>query len=225
MAQRRTAFVSDLNRIIGHAAKAALHPLGYKRKGRSRLWIKDHGFWLSVVEFQPSGFDRGSYLNVAAHWLWGLTEALSFDWLMQEARTFSRFEDEAQYAVLAAEQANHAATVASGMEAGFASLAQITEELIARAHRDKGGWSAFHAAVASGLNSNAATATTFFDQTLVSFKDWRPDFNEAIRALKEGLDDPREFRRLLESRIQTNRVANRLAPALRPLPATPSQTP
>jgi hypothetical protein len=217
--------MTDHNRIIAHAAKAALHPLGYVRKGSSRLWLQDHGFWVSVVEFQPSGFERGSYLNVAAHWLWGLTDALSFDWLMQDTRTFIRFEDEAQFSASAAEQAGQAATVAGELDSGFASLAQITEKLVVRANGGRNGWAAFHAGVASGLNGDAAAARAFFDRTLDSFKDWRSDFDEAICRLRDGLDEPHEFRRIVESRIHTNRAANRLAPALHPLPATPPQTP
>jgi hypothetical protein len=217
--------MNDHNRIIAHAAKAALHPLGYVRKGRSRLWLKDHGFWLSVVEFQPSGFERGSYLNVAAHWLWGLTDALSFDWLMQDTRTFIRFEAEAQFSASAAEQAGQAAMVAGELDSGFASLAQITEKLVVRANEGRNGWAAFHAGIASGLNGDAAPARAFFDQTLDSFKDWRSDFDEAICTLKEELDEPHEFRRMIESRVRANRAANRLAPALHPLPATSLRTP
>jgi hypothetical protein len=52
------------DRIIADAAKAALGPLGFKRKGRSRTWLADHGWWLTVVEFQPSAWSKGSYLNV-----------------------------------------------------------------------------------------------------------------------------------------------------------------
>jgi len=67
------------DRIIADAAKGALHPIGFRRKGRSRLWLKDHGWWLAVAEFQPSGFQKGSYLNVAAHWLWSRAGHISFD--------------------------------------------------------------------------------------------------------------------------------------------------
>jgi hypothetical protein len=34
-----------------------------------------------VVEFPPSGWAKGSYLNVAAHWLWIEQDYLSFDYL------------------------------------------------------------------------------------------------------------------------------------------------
>ncbi len=65
------AQTNEHGRIIAAVAKSALAPLGFRRKGASRVWLADHGFWLDVVEFQPSGFSKGSYCNVAVHWLWG----------------------------------------------------------------------------------------------------------------------------------------------------------
>lgn len=67
------------DRIIADAAKSALGPCGFRRKGRSRTWIADHGWWATVVEFQPSYCSKGCYLNVAAHWLWSDGDHISFD--------------------------------------------------------------------------------------------------------------------------------------------------
>src|SRR5689334_1392764 len=69
----------DHNAEIAAAAKAVLAPMGFRRKGRSRIWLDDHGWWVGVVEFQPSGWSRGSYLNVAASYLWKPAFAQS-DW-------------------------------------------------------------------------------------------------------------------------------------------------
>jgi hypothetical protein len=51
-------------RLIATAAKAALQPLGFVRRGRSRFWFADQGFWIIFAEFQPSGWSKGSYLNM-----------------------------------------------------------------------------------------------------------------------------------------------------------------
>jgi len=52
------------SKIIADAAKRNLAPIGLTRKGRSRVWLDDRGWYVTVVEFQPSGFSKGSYLNV-----------------------------------------------------------------------------------------------------------------------------------------------------------------
>lgn len=64
------AKVNEHGRIIAGAAKTALEPLGCKRKGQSRIWYSDQRFWVISVEFQPSGWSKGSYLNVGIKWLW-----------------------------------------------------------------------------------------------------------------------------------------------------------
>ena len=54
----------DHNRVIDAEARQALKPLGLYRKGKSRVWYDDHGWWLIQVEFQPSAWSRGCHLNV-----------------------------------------------------------------------------------------------------------------------------------------------------------------
>jgi len=65
------------DRIICDVAKSILAPAGLFQKGRSRIWLEDNGYYLTVVEFQPSGYSRGSFLNVAVCFLWEHTEALN----------------------------------------------------------------------------------------------------------------------------------------------------
>ena len=60
----------DHNKIIRQAAREVLEPLGLFQKGQSRMWIDDNGWFLILVEFQPSGFSKGSYLTVAISYLW-----------------------------------------------------------------------------------------------------------------------------------------------------------
>lgn len=63
-------------KIISAVAKRILVPEGFFRKGSSRVWLEDNGWFLTVVEFQPSSYSKGTYLNVAMNFLWGkpLTE-------------------------------------------------------------------------------------------------------------------------------------------------------
>jgi hypothetical protein len=60
---------TEHNKLIDAAAKNLLKPLGLQRKGTSRVWLDDHGWWLTQVEFQPSAWSKGSYLNVGVCWL------------------------------------------------------------------------------------------------------------------------------------------------------------
>jgi hypothetical protein len=47
--------------VITAEARHVLKPLGLVRRGNSRVWIDDHGWWTIQVEFQPSAWSKGSY--------------------------------------------------------------------------------------------------------------------------------------------------------------------
>src|SRR5213592_4672206 len=66
-------------KLINAAARETLRPLGLLQEGRSRTWLDDQAWWLGIVEFQPSNWTRGSYLNVGVNWLWNVKDWLSFD--------------------------------------------------------------------------------------------------------------------------------------------------
>src|SRR5512138_3827021 len=60
---------ADHSSLISAEARRVLKPLGLMRKGASRVWVDDHGWWSIQVEFQPSAWSKGSYLNVGVNWL------------------------------------------------------------------------------------------------------------------------------------------------------------
>jgi hypothetical protein len=66
-------------KLINAAARETFQPLGLVQKGRSRMWRDDRAWWLGIVEFQPSSWTRGSYLNVGVNWLWNVKDWHSFD--------------------------------------------------------------------------------------------------------------------------------------------------
>jgi len=99
---------SDVNTAIAASAKQVLGPLGLTRKGRSRTWLDDHGWWLGVVEFQPSAWGPGSYLNVGAMFLWRPTDQLAFE-ILDRVADFSPATDQADFQVALETKAEQAA--------------------------------------------------------------------------------------------------------------------
>jgi hypothetical protein len=58
------------NDIIKKVAEEILMPLGMFRKGQSRCWFYDRGWFMIQVEFQPSAYSKGSYINSGITFLW-----------------------------------------------------------------------------------------------------------------------------------------------------------
>ncbi len=54
-----------------------LVPEGLFRIGSSRTWLDDNEYFVVQVEFQPSAYDKGSFLNVGISFLWEASERLN----------------------------------------------------------------------------------------------------------------------------------------------------
>lgn len=65
------------NKIINAAAKEILIPEGLFRVGSSRRWLDDNEYFVVQVEFQPSTYGKGSFLNVGISFLWEASERLN----------------------------------------------------------------------------------------------------------------------------------------------------
>lgn len=208
------------SKIIARAAKEALTRLGFWRRGHSRVWLADHGYWLGVVEFQPSGFGKGSYLNVAAHWLWRPPDYfLSFDYFHpDQTKPFIEFFDAAQFKPLARDLAEQAARDSERLIQQFDSLSStasvLIKEELALPCRPK-GWRAFHAAVAAGLIGNIVTSRRLFQPLIEQAvtHDWQERLQATCAGLSQTLSRPRAFRDAVLMMIEQTRSLNRLPPS------------
>ena len=99
---------SPHTKLIDAAARRHLSPVGCVQQGRSRIWLLDRGWFTTVVEFQPSSYAKGSFLNVGVHFLWTWHNHLSFD-LGYRVEEFHEFENEVQFPAAADQLASRAA--------------------------------------------------------------------------------------------------------------------
>jgi len=138
------------SKLITSAARDVLRPLGLRRRGRSRVWLDDRGWWLGVVEFQPSGFSRGSYLNVGVCWLWGWNGDVSFDVGSRvKGAGFVSYETDEQFAPEARRFAELAAARVEEFRAAFPDLTAAADYLFA--HNNGIANACLHAATVAAL--------------------------------------------------------------------------
>ncbi len=201
------------SKLIADAAKAALSPIGCTRVGRSRTWISDQGFWLVVIEFQPSSWSKGSYLNVGAMWLWKLRKGLGFHHGYRVG-DFVPFMDETQFRPLIEILAAQAAARTMELRDQFSSIEAVSHYLTT-ATTNLTPWSPYHAALAAGLAGDYTTAHRHFEQFALS--DWQDSPWLEAKARAEQLDGllatPSAFRTALIAQIVECRTINNLQPA------------
>ena len=175
------------SRLINVAARTILRPLGCVQKGRSRTWLDDQSWWVGVVEFQPSGWARGSYLNVGACWLWSEKNYLSFD-AGHRVQEFQPFIDDEQFSLVAQKLAERASQEVTVLRERFQSPSHVQAWLTARSPASI--WDHYHLAVAAGLAGA-------IDQSKQSFADVMSDPEDRSWAI-EIRRRSAEFMRCLE---------------------------
>lgn len=172
------------NAQLAKAAKTHLGPIGMKRKGQSRVWFKDNGWWLGVVEFQPSSWSKGSYLNVAAMWLWNAKDYWSFD-EGGRVEKFHEFKDYDQFADAEDVLAARARDETIALCGQFASLAAVAAHLARNTNENP--WHIYHAAMAALAIGDVDQAQKLF-RALVAFKDYAP-FMVDLKAKIQGFSE------------------------------------
>lgn len=195
-------------KLLTAAAREVLKPEGLSQKGRSRTWLDDHGWWLGVVEFQPSSWSKGSYLNAGACFLWSDLEHLTFD-LGYRQSDFVEFESSSQFApqakqlaVLALERIQELRSDLSSVQAASDTLRTADEV----ARRD------FHSGVALGLvgDSDLARETLLRQQASLAgprsnTPDWVTKERDDASRLADLVDDQLGFIAATAQRVEESR--------------------
>ncbi len=197
---------SDLHsEILRAIAREELQPLGLFQKGRSRSWLDDHGWWVAIVEFQPSGFAKGSYLNVGVCWLWHEKDYFSFD-VGGRVQEFAKFINEDQFKAEARKM-----TLAARQEViRFRNLFPTVKGAAAYLKRNglpKNTWHMFDAGIAAGCIGDKSHSLLSFNRVLDT--DAKAEFEihrrDTVQKLIKLLPETEAFRAQIEASIQNAR--------------------
>ena len=201
-------------RALGEAGRTYLADLGFRRgKSSPRLWWLDRGWWLINVEFQPSGWSVGSYLNVGLQHLWDVRDHRTFEWSQRVP-----VEAHGQFVDLVGDEAAAVGVAARHtVEAWLARLPDDHTHLRALVDHGGGGWDGFNAAIAAQLLGDSAHARAVFpvvadnlDRTI----PWQRDLADDCHHLATLTAAPAQFRSLIEDRTRaTRRLLKLEAPA------------
>ena len=194
----------DHNAELRNAARRILRPLGLAQKGRSRTWLDDHGWWLLVVEFQPSGFAGGSYLNVGPMHLWAERDFLAFEndprvtWGRGTEFVDARRDGAPAFESLVERAATRVLEMRTEHGEGLPALRRLAKSTSGRPF-EKDAWGLLNAGVAAGLVGDVALAESRFFRILRAAKSSAPGWQQALATdvatrWKPALSHPDLFR-------------------------------
>lgn len=194
------------SKIIRDAASTFLSPLGLTQKGRSRTWVDDQAWRLCLVEFQPSGFSRGTYLNVGCMWLWREKNNPSFD-EGYRVEDFFPFENAEQFREVATKLAARAAAEVERYRSKFQTVLHVSDHYLNRNPVEF--WPSFNAAVACGISGRPLDARRFFAHMLALSDDrgWVKSAQTEAANLNSIVHDTKLFRQtVLDTVIRTRKM-------------------
>jgi len=196
-------------KLIESGAREVLTPLGLRQQGRSRTWVDDRGWWLITVEFQPSSWAKGSYLNVGATWLWHEKDYISFD-EGYRVDGFSQFVDEAQFSAIASDLVKRAAEEVNRFRVLFPNVHAVARHLAQKS--SKGIWDEFNVGIASALSGDMATARSFLNAVAATndSRDWAKAAAAVAGKYCEELGNAQEFQRAIKDVVRRTRQLLRL---------------
>ena len=199
---------TDPSRLIAAAAKSVLRPLGLQRKGQSRTWLDDRAWWIGIVEFQPSSWSKGSYLNVGVMWLWAELQQLAYNVggrVDGFGHGFEFYSSEKQFRDVADSLAQTAAGEVLRFRHLFAdpaACADYYDQLDEPAPADY-----LNAGIASGLSGRSSEARAWLRRVL-AIDDDRPFVvaeKSRARQLATVVDDPAACKTAIRSSIERTR--------------------
>ena len=214
-------------KLIDARAREVLRPIGIKQKGRSRTWYDDQGWWAGLIEFQPSDWTRGSYLNVGVQWLWDThwDTLAAFMYpdsyevrvpIPGEGQLLKYMSDE-QFATLVEKMVDRAAERAADFRKLFCDVEAAAKVLAACEQVER----KVDAGIALGLVGDREGARQRFDQFLEydaseEAQEYRGDWEDAradrVRELRAQVNHTKRFRALIAEDIRGVRAAAKLDP-------------
>ncbi|GHA48958.1 hypothetical protein GCM10010329_84090 [Streptomyces spiroverticillatus] len=212
------AAISPASRLITAAARERLRPLGLRQQGRSRIWIDDHGWWITVVEFSSPRWSQGSGLTVGAMWLWQDLAHLAFDF-HEQVRTAEDFRNERQFTSAAATLAQEAEQRIEDFRTRFADLNSAATTLIERPSRTGYLWEDFNAGIAAALTGQPGIARHRLAriQREDPIADWITELQQTARTVSELAEDTTALQDWAQARITSCREKLSLPPLPNPL--------
>ena len=146
-------------KIISETVKRFLVPEGFFQKGSSRIWLEDRGYYFILVEFQPSTFAKGAYLNVGVSFLFetnsDLDSTLPYD-IGGRISGFVEYRDDITFQ----KEMERFAALAMKQVRAYRKLDKLdhAQKLLQKAARRKSnatvGWDLYHLAMISFLQGS-----------------------------------------------------------------------
>lgn len=198
------------NKLIAKLATSVFKPNGVIRKGQSRTWLDDNDWYTTIIEFQPSNWSRGSYLNIGVNFNWYAQDYFSFD-IGGRIKPFKEFKDEDGFEKAIREYCELALEVVFDFRKKLNGINDSTKFMEASLS-DEDIWGNYHLGVFYGLIGDKTNSEKHFNNVLNSDNnwDWGIELKKRVSKNTSKLNSITEFKSLIADIVLDSRQQKKL---------------
>ena len=199
------------SKIINRVAKQILKPKGLERKGQSRTWLDDNGWFTTVVEFQPFKDRQGTCINIGVNFHWYLKDYLSFDIGNRES-DFIDFKNEEQFIREVEKLAQYALDKVHFYRQALDEFDRAKQTIKSHEFTSDNLWGNYHKGTICGLTGDQSGLTEYYNKLLTVDHDvsWANELKNRVTELKEISPNIDEFRQRISEIIHETRELKKL---------------
>ncbi len=139
----------DHNKLLKKVVKEQLKPFGIFQKGQSRTFLYDKGWSTIIIEFQPSSYSKGTFLNVGLDFNFYPRNYFAFGYGYRE-NGFEQFDNEKQFTDLTINLCELAIKKVKELDEKFLNIPKALSTLNKEDSNDT--WRLFDKAILNVLN-------------------------------------------------------------------------
>jgi hypothetical protein len=199
----------DHNKLLKKTAKERLTPFGITQKGSSRTFLFDNDWWTIIIEFQPSSFSKGSYLNIGLDFNFYPRDHFAFTYGYRE-NGFEEADNETTFIKIINDYCDLTITKLDDLKVKFKDVWTATNTF--KKHIDKDPWNKFDLAILYSLTGNISDSRKLLNdikkqkceydyefkrqQLVTEILLWFDDDETFLSKIKELINQTRQLKKL-----------------------------
>lgn len=200
----------DHNKLLKTISKGRLKPQGIVQKGNSRTFLYDGGWYVIVIEFQPSSWGKGSFLNIGIDLNFYPREYFTFSYGYRE-KDFSSVESEEQFAELINSYCDYTIQRVQTLKESLKDIRTAVGTIHDRSFKDD-PWDYFDLAILYGLTGQIKLAKSFLNKLkdMACTHDYEFERQKVAIELVDIADDIEKFVERVNKLLAQTRLLKKL---------------
>lgn len=199
----------DHNKLLKKIAKERLKDYRITQKGQSRVFLQDNGWYNIMIEFQPSSWSKGTYLNIGVDFNFFPREYPAFEYESRQ-KNFVEFKNQEQFEQTVNDLCNFTITKVEELNSKFQDFSMALKTMTSISLNNE--WNLYNLAIINAVNGYFELSKQQLNKIIaISAKfDWQVKRQEQVEKLIDSLSDKDNFKRIFLELIAEAREMKKL---------------